>query len=1541
MPGFQDFNSDDQLCAGIKVIGESDVTVYSNQILNCEIYNFSYAGVYIDQGCDAVEISKCHIHHVQGGGGMTSPKGYGVWVKGKALGEADGSQIELLNNISNDCKSAIDLDSDFINLTVFNNTFGNNFYEETVNGHQDDNVYSHPGYSPSCFYYVGSSSSCSTHVCSTSFNIAGLGSGYIAVNNSIFHQQSRNENTISQIGIPYRYNPVHNEVYTIDVSQNTFAVKKDAPAAFLGTECNKGGYFKLANNYSESCTWDYERTRDVFGYFTSTSGLPPILKNELNSFDYLSGVPVTSTSPQPPEFQMEFSTTGQVPGFLPNSPSIPFISENDPNLELELTKGTHGSASQAYVLRAKTSLVTTPSIANGYNSYDGNQQVTGAQTSSHTITYDDDKFWLSGTTLLPGLYGLDAMAVDASSNSPRHASKWVHQPIIIAPADNYKFIFHIKDSYYSDLYGTTGTDIGVTKQVELNGHVIWEEDIADGGDDWERIELDLMTGICPDASLIRDHINTRDLKNVLTFSIGMPNPSAIGTGQNGLRGLMVWVDDIYLKRFDSAENLCLDGDVESSDKFGLSTAPSPECMFYQTQSVTFGSVCKTLDDAYNPNKTPLVLPSTIAKSASYLSGLDRKSGLKSIMLKLDGIHNDINHPYCLDYDNYTSVPGVITNHAVISAGFDFDFKDFIGCDDYSDFGYDLAFSGTDPIEISSTITLDDNVGIGHNPNLILDRDVLIESGGTLILEGINLMIQEGAIDPIRITVEQYGTLIIKCSATNPTNIFACGDMWQGIINLGGNIFITEPCIDKEPEIWDAETAISSTGGKVDLRYVQFKENYIGVELKDGNFVYPTGIPIAIRAVDFNASGGLISKEPHIGKQSHTHIILDNVSDIVIGDAPASNTGTFTNNFSTAEYGIRATNSKATILNNAFTSINPTTNSPQNCTFCGSCIYFENTDNVARDLIIGGAFNTSSGFEWTEYLKNDFTNSKNGILTRGNHVATIQSNTFNNTYQGIRCNRNYENIIINEENTFSETKFGVILFNVRGDIVVDGNVFNDPGVGTINPSFYRTAITVQNPVSSNRITNDVLITNNSISNYRIGIHGINSKMTGIIGNTITYTVEDPAKLANYHGGIWLQNCQGAFIAENIISNSIFMPDFSFRGIDIENSQSCDINCNAISNIGVSINFNDHCDKSQLRENSLSDFDIGVNLNNALINLNQGSHLASGNETAWDNEWTMPSSNDYTFKVAGQLLGIQTPINWYHKGPDDETNSFSPRLFEGQIIFVDAGESLASITCTSTSANLGDRIVEFGPIVGDSASYDVNPEYNSYLARTIAYKAMKLDSTIIFQGDSLDADFEAFVERHDTSNIGKFYMVESLIERETDSAMVILESISPENNIETYLIEHYQREREIAERNYELSSADSSFYLERSVGIPTTEGDVYYHGLGNLFIEQHVPIVASRMGLQPPIPQPEVDVAKNTDLVIFPNPTTGLLTIRISDPQTKLSHIEIYNSMGDLVISTLVENNSYLMDMTSYNQGIYFIRCIDQSKKYYSKSFNLLK
>jgi hypothetical protein len=107
------------------------------------------------------------------------------------------------------------------------------------------------------------------------------------------------------------------------------------------------------------------------------------------------------------------------------------------------------------------------------------------------------------------------------------------------------------------------------------------------------------------------------------------------------------------------------------------------------------------------------------------------------------------------------------------------------------------------------------------------------------------------------------------------------------------------------------------------------------------------------------------------------------------------------------------------------------------------------------------------------------------------------------------------------------------------------------------------------------------------------------------------------------------------------------------------------------------------------------------------------------------------------------------------------------------------------------------------------------------------------------------------------------------------------LSPANNIETYLIEHYQREQDMIERNYELSSADSAYYLERTVGTPTTDGEAYYYGLGNLLIEQHIPIVSSRIGQQPSIEQPITVVNNKLEMLIYPNPTTGVLNIRLSE------------------------------------------------------------
>ncbi|MBL0340225.1 MAG: hypothetical protein IPP71_04465 [Bacteroidetes bacterium] len=63
---------------------------------------------------------------------------------------------------------------------------------------------------------------------------------------------------------------------------------------------------------------------------------------------------------------------------------------------------------------------------------------------------------------------------------------------------------------------------------------------------------------------IKNYFNTKSFKNTITFSISMPNYSLVST--SAVRGVLVWVDDVYLKKYDSAQNLISDGGVEHTTK---------------------------------------------------------------------------------------------------------------------------------------------------------------------------------------------------------------------------------------------------------------------------------------------------------------------------------------------------------------------------------------------------------------------------------------------------------------------------------------------------------------------------------------------------------------------------------------------------------------------------------------------------------------------------------------------------------------------------------------------------------------------------------------------------------------------------------------------------------------------------------------------------------------------------------------------------------------------------------------------------------------
>src|SRR4029077_11648470 len=120
------------------------------------------------------------------------------------------------------------------------------------------------------------------------------------------------------------------------------------------------------------------------------------------------------------------------------------------------------------------------------------------------------------------------------------------------------------------------------KKVWLNDYVIWSEDIAFGGDGWERVEIDLKNGKCIEEPapkpLILTKINTNGSPNTLKFGFafeesGSSTESAVRIAD--VQGVKVWVDDVYMKKFGDTEgkNIIGYGNFESGPQFGTEANP--------------------------------------------------------------------------------------------------------------------------------------------------------------------------------------------------------------------------------------------------------------------------------------------------------------------------------------------------------------------------------------------------------------------------------------------------------------------------------------------------------------------------------------------------------------------------------------------------------------------------------------------------------------------------------------------------------------------------------------------------------------------------------------------------------------------------------------------------------------------------------------------------------------------------------------------------------------------------------------------------------
>ncbi len=273
------------------------------------------------------------------------------------------------------------------------------------------------------------------------------------------------------------------------------------------------------------------------------------------------------------------------------------------------------------------------------------------------------------------------------------------------------------------------------------------------------------------------------------------------------------------------------------------------------------------------------------------------------------------------------------------------------------------------------------------------------------------------VDCPSVAMAKNYTIIVQAPETltiTDSRLFACGEMWTGIIvepgatlivNSDGNAKVNK---DGQSIIEDATVAIegqsnsssnSSSSGTIYVNNSMLNNNYKDIVIDPYN--YSSNYPLTLQgsllttSLDGGFSGPLL-KTPYKGDLTYCGIYLNSVtsglqSGIIVGDDGAS---AYLNIFSNMNYGVYALNSNFTVYNNEFDNIQGSGHQCVSCAFCTPCpppigiaVFANSTisptaQNPSYILTIGGSspnqpnkmINCYRGADITNYYKNSVNNN---------------------------------------------------------------------------------------------------------------------------------------------------------------------------------------------------------------------------------------------------------------------------------------------------------------------------------------------------------------------------------------------------------------------------------------------------------------------------------------------------------------------------------------------------------------------------------------
>lgn len=805
-----------------------------------------------------------------------------------------------------------------------------------------------------------------------------------------------------------------------------------------------------------------------------------------------------------------------------------------------------------------------------------------------------------------------------------------------------------------------------------------------------------------------------------------------------------------------------------------------------------------------------------------------------------------------------------------------------------------SFNGID-ICINGTIKIPNNVRIQFAGGCILNMggmsNIIIENGGELILEG---------------------DIIQSCDQLN---------MWDRIKIEGESAFLSASGCS----FFDGITCIESTqGGEYIIQGCAFEQNYICLVVND----FIGDHPGSLITNNFSGTNNLMYY-PKVGLPS---LFCISVSDIIKSNTnlQIGNSASFynVNNFNNFPTAININNGDVTIRNAVFDNN-------------GTCVNAKGADNLpilmgsARNLTIGGNIPNQS------VVFNNTSGSVVNILDKSD--LHFYNNTINNAQNGIIIEHSYGTLINIIENHILNIGLNnaIKINDIMSIIDIQSNII------TGNSTVYGIKIEGNHSSQSPYVPSSTSICSNTLSDFMFGISLNETIKPKVISNTITQI----NSIYNFEIGIFLANQMDAQISDNMISypNVPTANDqIRLMGLFSILSPFTELYNNNFDKQGSGVFIKGNNDPYSIVNNILVNNYDAICFEDGLIG-DQGTTNNAFNNFFSNNTWNFDVTAASSFSPS-LTWRFNPVINSALNNTNISILAASSTFFPSAILCqsptpappiaqpLSLYGSVKKLNLDSLRfASLGGLIQKFYPLnpsylLNNKVSINIYASNEVYLTAQNIYKKMNGQQSFLNLNNSNDIIFNTIYNQLNQSNIGKIIEIEKCIfGGNSQKATNLLNQFQPQNLFEINAFEVYTIYNSTwAVGIYSFNPLDSALLFSIAYQSPGIGGNAvftarYMLGLDLLDLNNGFHKIKKSKSETFSINSTSVKPVKT-----YPNPAKDDITFEILNQNTINGEIQIYNTLGILVMSQNINGTKEIVNSSKFANGIYFFKLISNDQ-----------